>query len=92
MPSLPERPFAEYRRAAGLDLCRAAARCGISPRYLRQLERAQAPLSWRVAARMSAEYGIPIQALTATNRADETGTAGSGERKRCSQLGPGRWR
>jgi transcriptional regulator with XRE-family HTH domain len=75
-----ERPFAHYRRKAGLDLHRAAARLAISPRYLRQLERANAPLSLRLAERMSVEYGVPIQALTLPYGADWTGNGGGAER------------
>lgn len=82
MPRASERPFANYRRAAGLDLQLAAARLGISSRYLRQLETSRVPLSQRIAARMSAEYGVPLQALTLATRAGGTGKGGGGERKR----------
>jgi transcriptional regulator with XRE-family HTH domain len=79
---LVERPFAQFRRQAGLDLHRAAARLGISPRYLRQLETAQAPLSLRLGERMSIEYGISIQALATPYGAGGTGGGDGGERKR----------
>lgn len=77
----PERPFAFHRRQADLDLHRAATRLGISPRYLRQLETAKAPLSPCLAARMSIEYGVTIQALTTPHGADRAGEGRGGERK-----------
>ena len=80
MPEVLERPFAGYRRTAGLCPAQAAARLGITPRYLRQLETSQAPLSLRLAERMSTEYGVPLQALMTPNRAD--GTGGRGEKRK----------
>lgn len=77
-----ERPFAHFRREAGLDLPRAAVRLGISPRYLRQLETARAPLSQRLGQRMSIEYGVPIRALVTPHGADRTGKGGGVARNR----------
>jgi hypothetical protein len=53
-----ERPMAYRRREVGLDLHRAAARLGISPRHLKAVERGQVPLSWRLAGKMAVEYGV----------------------------------
>src|SRR4051794_1427887 len=60
----PERPFADRRRLAGLTLERAARLIGgISPRWLRALERNTAPLCQSLAVRMADAYGCTVQAL-----------------------------
>jgi hypothetical protein len=77
---MQERPFAVRRREAGLDLGHAAARLRITPRYLRSLERGEAPLCLRLAAIMSAAYGVRVQDLLTTRRAGGTGKGGDGPR------------
>ncbi len=62
--SRQERPFAQARRQAGLDLYRAAGRLGIHPRYLRALELSRRPLAFDLARRMAREYGVDINRLT----------------------------
>lgn len=59
-----QRPFALIRAQSGISLDRAAIRIGISPGYLRQLERGTAALSFRVAGKMAAAYGCRLSDLT----------------------------
>lgn len=74
----PERPFARRRREAGLDLHQAAIRLRVSSRYLRWLELGHGPLSFALAHRMAAEYGVPVNALTRTARAGGPGQGADG--------------
>jgi transcriptional regulator with XRE-family HTH domain len=80
LPPKRERVFAAIRRAAGLDLTHAAIRLGVHPRYLRQVETAQRPLSLALAERMAREYGASIGDLTRPAGAGGTsnGRGGSG--------------
>lgn len=71
-----ERPFAAARRAAGLDLHRAAIRLRVNPQYLRSLELGRGPLSMALAQRMAAEYDCTIQVLTRPVGAGGTGVEG----------------
>lgn len=59
-----ERPFAHYRRRAGLSLQSAAIRLRISERHLRALELSRVPLSQRIAGKMAVEYGASVNQLT----------------------------
>ena len=74
-----ERPFADRRREAGLDLYRAAARLRINPQYLRSLELGRAPLSMGLGQRMAVEYGCSLRALTLIAPADRVPAGGTGE-------------
>jgi Helix-turn-helix len=77
-PLIGERPFAIRRRELGLDLHRAAARLGISAKYLRALERGQVPLSLLLAQRMSVAYATTVRELTRPAGAGGTGDRGAG--------------
>lgn len=68
-----ERPLADCRRAAGLDIYQAAARLRVHHRYLRGLELGRAPLSLDLARRMAVEYGVTLQGLTRPAGASRTG-------------------
>jgi hypothetical protein len=82
MPKRSERPFAECRRQAGLDLHRAAVRLRVHPRYLRSLELGHRPLSLDLAYRRAVAYGVPLNSLTQPIRLGEPAGAGGTERGR----------
>ena len=71
------RPFATRRQERGLGINRAAARLGVSPKYLCALERGQVPLSYTLAKRMAVQYCTTVDLLTRNMgsqlRADSTG-------------------
>jgi transcriptional regulator with XRE-family HTH domain len=73
-----ERPFADLRRQAGLDLDTAAFRLRRSPRYLRAVELSRVPLSMSLARNMAAEYGCTLQELIRPAEAGRAGGAGQG--------------
>jgi transcriptional regulator with XRE-family HTH domain len=73
-----ERAFAACRRAAGLDLQRAAARLRMNAQYLRRVELGHSPLSMRLASKMAVVYGTTIRVLTEPAGAGGAGSEGRG--------------
>lgn len=81
-----ERPFAQRRREAGLDLLLAAARLRVNPQHLRTVELGHSPLSIRLANRMAVVYGTTTRLLT--EPVSGAGGTGRGRRSRGNGLRP----
>lgn len=77
-----ERPFAQRRRVAGLDLLGASIRLRCSRDYLRQLELGRAPLSLALAARMASTYGCTLDQLFSADEWSDQGVGGGAEVER----------
>lgn len=57
------RPFGKIRKELNLTHVQAAARLGISPGHLKQLEAGCRPLSMVLAAVMAQSYGVTVTDL-----------------------------